>query len=87
MPAKEQIKMVAYQICNTVGCADNYPTIYQAAYEIQHKGRLTKKTAKLVMHLQSEDVRKFNYVPEALLTQLYSIIPNNAIESKWKLVP
>jgi hypothetical protein len=24
---------VAHEICNTVGCADNYPLVYQAAYE------------------------------------------------------
>ena len=75
MTANEQNKTVAYLICNTIGCVDNYPAIYQAAYEIQHKGRLTKKTAKRIKGMQCEDIRKFNYVPETLLTQLNSIIP------------
>ena len=73
MTTKEQNAMVAYQICNTIGCADNFPAVYQAAYEIQHKGRMTAKTAKAIKGLQCADVRKLGYVPADLLTQLNSI--------------
>jgi hypothetical protein len=65
---------VAHEICNTVGCSEIYPLVYQAAYEIQYKGRLTKKTAASIKYLQSGDIRKLGYVPEMLLTQLKSII-------------
>lgn len=74
MTALEQNKLVAWQICNTAGVADNYPAIYQAAYEMHYKGRITKKTAKAVEGYQCEDVRKLGYVPEMLLTQLNAII-------------
>ena len=74
MATNEQKKIVAWQICNTIGVVDNYPSIYQAAYEIHYKGRITKKTAASIKGLQSEDVKKLGYAPEMLLTQLKSII-------------
>lgn len=76
MTTSEQKKMMAWQICNTVGVVDNYPSIYQAAYEIQHRGRLTKKTESEIKGLQSEDVRKLNYVPVDILTQILLLINN-----------
>jgi hypothetical protein len=69
-PAQE----IAYSITNGIGVADNYPTLYQAAYQIIYKGRLTNSVRKNVEKLQSLDARKFNYVPEELLEKLKSII-------------
>lgn len=69
-----EARFIAYEICNTIGCCDNYPAIYQAAYEIQHRGKPTKKTYKSISKLQSSDPLKLNYVPEELLGKLKSII-------------
>jgi hypothetical protein len=65
---------IAHEICNTVGCADNYPQVYQAAYELEYRGRVTNKTRKALKGLQSEDVRKWGYVPAELLNNLQRII-------------
>lgn len=61
---------VAYSITNQVGVSDYYDAVYQAAYQVLYKGKLTNKSASEVAKLQSEDVRKNNYVPADILSRL-----------------
>lgn len=69
------IQNAAHEICNTVGCVDTYPVVYQVAYQILYTGKVTKKLMKEFSQLQSEDVRKQNYVPAELLDRVKNILP------------
>lgn len=66
-------QITANEICNTIGCVDNYPIVYNAAYQVLYKGKLTASTKKEIKYLQSADIRKLGYVPEELLVKLNSI--------------
>lgn len=70
----ENKKELAYLICNEVGCADYYPIVYQVAYEIMHKGSLSKKIQDQIQILQSSDVRALGYVPPSLFSQFKKLI-------------
>ncbi|MDP4264916.1 MAG: hypothetical protein Q8941_20475 [Bacteroidota bacterium] len=61
---------LAYEICNTVGCADNYPELYQAAYQVRYKGKMTNKSKKAISAFQTSDVRKFGFIPTDLFNLL-----------------
>lgn len=71
--AKSPKQEIASQICNMVGVVDLYPNLYQMAWNVQYKGKMTIAQKKELTNYQSSDIRKLGYVPAILLTALKAI--------------
>lgn len=63
-----------YDVMNSVNLYDNFPTIYRVCYDLYYKGKVSKHLMNQFNQLQSQDMRKFYYVPEELLTKVKSFI-------------
>jgi hypothetical protein len=67
-------QIIANEICNTINLVDHYPLVYQMAWNIMYKGKITKTQVKQSHNFQKADPLMPNYVPAEIINKLWQII-------------
>jgi hypothetical protein len=79
----EQRRSYADGLCNTPRLVDDYPAVYQMAWNVMYKGKITKAQEKELIKMQCFDIKESNYVPENIFSVLRWIISGKAIATHY----